>query len=142
GWTDLPMRNSFLPLVMELVRGPKGVQDRSWPRLESGDTLVVGEETFRAEEPGTFRFRDRLVEVALPAAESVPEVFETAEAGESLGVGSAVGKVSGGVEPSAGEESKSLWLWFAIAAALLFICENLWSRPRLVVEGDKQTANA
>ncbi len=142
GWSDLPMRNSFLPLLMELIRGEKGAPDRSWPRLEPGETLVDGEETFRAEEPGTFRFRDRLVEVALSSSESVPEVFETSEAGESLGVGNVLGKVTTGVESTEGEDSKSLWLWFAIAAALLFICENLWSRPRIGVEGEKQPANA
>ncbi len=141
-WTDLPMRNSFLPLIMELVRGSKGVIDRSWPRLESGETLVDGEETFRAEKPGTFRFRDRFVEVALAPSESIAEVIEPAETRESLGAGSILGKVNTSGEDLDEEESKSLWLWFAIAAVILFITENLWSRPRRTTVLEKETVNA
>ena len=142
GWTDLPMRNSFLPLIMELVSGPKGDQDRSWPRLQPGETLMFNDETFRARKPGVFRFQENLVEVELPASESVPEVYESAEAGESLGVGFEIESSSLTAETSTGEESKSLWLWFAIAATLLFICENLWSRPRLTGGEEQQSANA
>ena len=72
------MRNSFLPLLMELVLGSKGVIDRTRPRLESGETLVDGEKTFRAEQPGTFRFLDRVVEVSVAPSESIAEVIEPA----------------------------------------------------------------
>jgi len=141
-WTDLPMRNSFLPLLMELVRGSKGVVDRSWPRLESGETLVDGEETFRAEKPGTFRFRDRFVEVVLAPSESIAEVIEPSETRESLGTGFIPEKVIASGEDLEEEESKSLWLWFAIAAVILFIIENLWSKPRRTTVLEKETVNA
>jgi hypothetical protein len=29
------------------------------------------------------------------------------------------------------EENNPLWMWFAIAAAILLIIEMIWSRPRL-----------
>jgi len=141
-WTDLPMRNSFLPLLMELVRGSKGVVDRSWPRLESGETLVDGEKTFRAEQPGTFRFLDRFVEVALAPSETIAEVIEPAETRESLGAGSTLGKVETLGEDLGQEDDESLWLWFAIAAVILFISENLWSRPRRTTVLEKETVNA
>ena len=141
-WTDLPMRNSFLPLLMELIRGSKGAIDRSWPRLKSGETLVDGEKIFRAQEPGTFRFLDRFVEVALPPSESIAEVIESAETKESLGVSSNLGETEITGKDLDEEESKSLWLWFAIAAVILFIAENLWSRPRRTTEPEKDTVNA
>ncbi|MBT5911139.1 MAG: hypothetical protein HOH25_15205 [Opitutae bacterium] len=136
------MRNSFLPLLMELVRGSKGVIDRSWPRLESGETLVDGEKTFRAEQPGTFRFLDRFVEVALAPSESIAEVMEPAETIESLGAGSTLAKVETFGEDLGQEDDESLWLWFAIAAVILFIIENLWSRPRRTTVLEKETINA
>ncbi|SVD71830.1 uncharacterized protein METZ01_LOCUS424684, partial [marine metagenome] len=40
-WSDLPARNSFLPLLVELVKG-EGGEDRSWPHLEVGERLVAG----------------------------------------------------------------------------------------------------
>lgn len=143
-WTDLPMRNSYLPLLMELVHGAGGAPDRSWPRLVPGETLVVGEEVFRASEPGVFRFKDRFVEVVLPDSESSPEVFDAGEIGESLGGGasSELVKNVGDGDVSEKEAGESLWLWFAIAAAALFICENLWSRPRVSAAAATETGHA
>ena len=42
-WTDLPLRNSFLPLVMELsFGGLKTPSSRAWPVLEPGETWGPG----------------------------------------------------------------------------------------------------
>ena len=141
-WTDLPMRNSYLPLLMELVHGPEGARDRSWPRLLPGENLVAGEETFRAEEPGVFRFKDNFVEVILPDSESAPEVYDPSEISQSFGTGAASAKRAEKVETAEEEGGESLWLWFAIAAAALFVVENLWSRPRAIVNPHASVTSA
>ena len=127
-WSDLPARNSFLPLLGELVKG-EGGEDRAWPRLEVGGRLTLGEETFVAEEPGTFRFKDQFVEVSLPVAETSPEVFDREEALAILGAGKKSQTAQFG-ETSSENEGEPLWIWFAIACAVLFVMENLWISPR------------
>lgn len=127
-WSDLPTRKSFLPLLVELVKG-EGGEDRSWPRLEVGEQLSLGKDTFFAKEPGTFRFRDQFVEVSLPASETSPEIFAREEALGILGVGKRSSELETD-ETSAEEAGEPLWIWFAIACAVLFVIENLWVNPR------------
>ena len=129
-WTDLPLRNSFLPLLMELTQGKKqDLQSRGWPILEPGEELLGVEGDFIANEPGAFRFEDQWVEVVLSSAESSPDTLSINELSESLG-----GPVVGVIDPLLGgnqseEESNPLWMWFAIVATTLLIIEMLWSRP-------------
>ncbi len=127
-WSDLPARNSFLPLLVELVKG-EGGEDRAWPRLEVGEQLTLGDETFAAEKPGTFRFQDQFVEVNLPVAETSPEVFNREEALAILGSGKKSNALKSG-ETSADDTGEPLWIWFAIACGVLFVMENLWISPR------------
>jgi hypothetical protein len=68
--------------------------------------------------------------------------MEPVETRESLGAGSISRKVLTAGEDLDEEDSKSLWLWFAIAAVILFISENLWSRPRRTTVLEKETVNA
>jgi hypothetical protein len=82
------------------------------------------------------------VEVALAPSESIAEVMEPVETRESLGAGSISRKVLTAGEDLDEEDSKSLWLWFAIAAVILFIVEYLWSRPRRTTALQKETVNA
>ena len=72
-WTDLPLRNSFLPLLMELsFGGRKTMPSRAWPVLEPGDSWGEGDRVFKAFEPGVFRFEDQWLEVVPSLAESIP----------------------------------------------------------------------
>ena len=137
-WSDLPSRNSFLPLLVELVKG-EGGEDRSWPRLEVGERLTLGEETFVAENPGTFRFHDQFVEVALPIAETSSEIFDHEDALGILGAGTKRRELEVS-ENLAEKEGKSLWIWFAIACAALFVVENLWVSPRRLDEAKTSDA--
>lgn len=129
-WTDLPLRNSFLPLLMELTQGKnQDSQSRGWPILEPGEELAGIEGNFIAKKPGTFRFEDQWVEVVLSSSESSPETLSTNELSESLG-----GQEAEAISPLLGEnlseqDSDPLWMWFAILATTLLIIEMLWSRP-------------
>ncbi|MDG1325768.1 MAG: BatA domain-containing protein [Opitutales bacterium] len=136
-WTDLPLRNSFLPLLMELTQGSQ-VVSRSWPVIEPGEELIGIAENFTAKQPGTFRFQEQWVEVVLSSAESTPNTLSMNELTESLG-GPGIDSASsifGGVDSE--EESNPLWMWFAILATTLLIIEMLWSRPRNSSHAQKQ----
>ena len=85
-WTDLPLRNSFLPLLMELsFGGRKTMPSRAWPVLEPGDSWGEGDRVFKAFEPGVFRFEDQWLEVVPSLAESIPEVLDSDELLQSVG---------------------------------------------------------
>ena len=129
-WTDLPMRNSFLPLVMELsTGGRKTLSARAWPVLEPGETWGEDEQVFEATEPGTFRFGDQWLEVVLSQAESMPEVLSSIDLMQGMGgESSPILRTETGAQPSE-EDKEPLWLWFAILAGSLFIIEMIWSRP-------------
>ena len=129
-WTDLPLRNSFLPLLMELSFGNrKAIPTRAWPVLEPGGTWGEGENEFKAVEPGVFRFGDQWLEVVPSLAESVPEVLLGDELLQSVGGKFSPERNSSQVDEVGEEEREPLWLWFAILAATLLIIEMLWSRP-------------
>ena len=142
-WTDLPLRNSFLPLLMEMVKkGRMESTSRAWPILEPGDAWT-GSEVFRAEQPGTFRFEDQWIEVVPSLAESSPEVSTSAEVDLALGgKENARGQLADRSGDSSMENRLSLWLWFAIATSILLIVEMIWCRPKLktLVEEDKLNA--
>ena len=129
-WTDLPLRSSFLPLLMELTQSKKMKSaSRAWPILEPGQELVGNQGTFIATEPGVYRFEDQWIEVVLSPSEFIPNTFSQNVLSDSLG-GSKKGTVSKlkGLD-STEEDRNPLWMWFAMAAAILLIIEMLWSRP-------------
>ena len=129
-WTDLPLRNSFLPLLMELsFGGRKAMPARAWPVLEPGGTWGEGEQVFKAVEPGVFRFEDQWLEVVPSLAESIPEVLDSDELLQSVGGRFSSSPASSLAEGSGKEDREPLWLWFAILAASLLIIEMIWSRP-------------
>jgi len=130
-WTDLPLRNSFLPLLMELVKkGMTGSDSRAWPILEPGE-LWTGNQVFEAEQPGTFRFEDQWIEVIPSPAESSPEVVTSAELDLALGGKKEHPQIDLGKHGSALEPRHSLWLWFAIVTSILLFTEMIWCRPKL-----------
>ena len=129
-WTDLPLRNSFLPLLAELSR--TGVQvsgQRAWPVLEPGETYSASEE-FVAEKPGVFRLGEEWLEVILSPSESSPDTLALDDLKQSLGGGAnplPTQVDTAGIGDSA---SESLWLWFVLAATILLVVEMIWSRPQ------------
>jgi hypothetical protein len=129
GWTDLPLRNSFLPLLMELVQGGKNKVVKGWPVLESGEALKGTENDFLAEIPGAYRFEDQWVEVILSGTESTPETLPISQLKESFGnaVQKDIAKPLVNSEPDV--EKNPLWMWFALLASSILIIEMLWSRP-------------
>jgi hypothetical protein len=96
------------------------------------------EGSFKAKEPGTFRFEDQWVEVVLSPAESSPATVSVNEIYESLGVSATEVNEAFLAESIAEEERNPLWMWFAIFAATLLIIEMLWSRPSLQLSTQNQ----
>lgn len=132
GWTDLPLRNSFLPLLMELTQGSGSTpSSRAWPVLEPGEDLIGDQGRFQAVEPGAFRFEDQWIEVVLSSAESSPKTLSLNEISDSFGGDISAQKAQMQDQLKYEEENNPLWMWFAIAAAILLIIEMIWSRPRL-----------
>ena len=129
-WSDLPLRTSFLPLLMELTKKNK-TEDKAWPILEPGEQLGVGENQFLAEKPGVFRHAGKWLEVVFPTAESTPETLVEDEIKMMTGgLGNPSNDVREMVSSSVNEERNSLWLWFAILVASLLTIEMIWSKPK------------
>ena len=129
-WSDLPLRTSFLPLLMELSKKNK-TEDKAWPILEPGEQLGVGENEFLAEKPGVFRHAGKWLEVVFPTAESTPETLVEDEIKMMTGgLGNPSNDVREMVSSSVNEERNSLWLWFAILVASLLTIEMIWSKPK------------
>ena len=129
-WTDLPLRNSFLPLLAELSR--TGVQvsgQRAWPVLEPGETYSASEE-FVAEKPGVFRLGEEWLEVMLSPPESSPDTLALDDLKQSFGGGANPLPVQVDTAGLGDSASESLWLWFVLAATILLVVEMIWSRPQ------------
>jgi len=133
-WTDLPTRNSFLPLLVELCAlGPGQTNDRSVKILHPGEQFALDGAVFTAKEPGLFRHREERIEVQANLAESSPEVMNQEEMTEAL-LGS-VGLLQSSPRVEAEEsgnpnQGTPLWMWFALVAGVLLIAEMILSLPR------------
>ena len=135
-WTDLPMRNSFLPLLVELCGLNQSDElTGNSIRLQSGENRELSSAVFSAWQPGLFQVDGRRIEVVHPFAESIPELIDKAELIDALSGGSASG--SGDVLDSFSPDHPAhtpLWHWFALGVALLFFLEMIFSSPRGVPE--------
>jgi hypothetical protein len=129
-WTDLPLRNSFLPLLMELIEGGSGSTEEGWPILEPGDLLQGEQNDFVAKMPGAFRHEDQWLEVVLPSSESTPETLSSAELDDILNSALKEADVVGTISENQEGDSDPLWMWFAFVAVCIFIIEIIWSRPK------------
>ena len=141
-WSDLPLRTSFLPLLMELTK-KNNQQDQTLPVLEVGEQLGAGTEGFLAEKPGVYRHAGKWVEVVFPIAESVPETLSEDEI--KLRAGHLANMPITSVEEpslSMNDDQYSLWLWFAILAGSLLTIEMLWSRPHSGIEQKERISHA
>ena len=141
-WSDLPLRTSFLPLLMELTK-KNNQQEQTLPVLEVGDQLGAGTEGFVAVKPGLYRHADKWVEVVFPIAESVPEVLSADEI--NLRAGDLANTPTTSREDSflsMDDDQYSLWLWFAILAGSLLTIEMIWSRPHSGIEQKEGISHA
>ena len=129
-WTDLPLRNSFLPLLMELVQGGANSSVEGWPVLKPGGILKGGQDDFVANEPGAYRFEDQWLEVVMSSSESTPYTLTETEINEILDGALKVSEVNDLVYDSKNGEENPLWMWFAFAAVCILIIEIFWSRPK------------
>jgi len=130
-WTDLPVRNSFLPLLVELGGfGHSLEKDTSRVRLEVGEVLGEGDDLFVAREPGLFKRGSNWVEVVLPIAESMPEVFTVSEISEHIrGYNQTTSADVDKASFMAKNRDTSLWVWIAGAIFLFLLLENILAKP-------------
>ena len=131
-WCDLPLRNSFLPLVRELLTGFGEQPESQWPSISVGETLSSPDgKKFEGTEPGLFQWENELIAVNVPREESVSGVLPVDTVRESLGSAGrlSTNKQNGPTKPE-DELGEPLGQWLALLAAGLFLAESLWVRPR------------
>jgi hypothetical protein len=129
-WTDLPLRNSFLPLLVELCAlNHKQESIGGSIRLQGGDSMEVGGKPVGTLNLGLFQMGEKRIEVVHPLVESMPEVINRNELTEAL-VGNPPSVPAGfsgnQVRPKSGIP---LWPWFALASAILLVMEMISSAP-------------
>ncbi len=132
-WTDLPVRNSFLPLLVELGGfGQSLEKDTNRVRLEVGEVLGEGDDLFVAQEPGLSKRGSQWVEVVLPLTESMPEVFTIAEMSEQIrGFSETTSANEDKASFMAKDRDTSLWAWIAGAIFFFLLLENILAKPPL-----------
>ena len=141
-WSDLPLRTSFLPLLMELVRKEKR-KDQTLPLLEPGEQYGKREQPFLAQRPGVFRHAGRWLEVVFPSAESITDTLSDQELNNRLGLRvNLPAEEKAEVGALADKDRNSLWMWFAILVATLLTIEMLWSRPLPSSQDSKGVSHA
>lgn len=132
-WTDLPTRNSFLPLLVELCGlANDDLADHQEDEIFCGEMITHEGESFIAEVPGLYRFGDKKITVHSLLSESMPEVLSEHEVFESLNGSrssseSLENELSLPVHTLANHQS--LWMWFALASGVLLIVETMLSCP-------------
>jgi len=127
------VRNSFLPLLVELGGfGQSLEKETTRVRLEVGEVLGEGDDLFVAQEPGLSKKGSQWVEVVLPLAESMPEVFTVSEISEQIRGLSATASAEEEKASLIGKNrDSSLWAWIAGALFLFLLLENILAKPPL-----------
>ena len=142
-WTDLPVRNSFLPLFVE-VCGLSFANSSSshTTRLNLGDQYGEGESTFIASKPGLFKVDSHLIEVVSPLSESMPEVLNAGEVTSMIsGPIPAASTTEKEISPT-DRKDQSLWLWITCAILCVVLFENIFSRPNPSEKGEGNVIHA
>lgn len=130
-WSDLPLRNAFVPLVGEIAR-EASAGTASLLRLEVGDTPpsdlpeLLG---FSTASPGV-HLRDQLpVEVNLPRREGLPDLIAPAQIVNQRLDQTAATRSPGShpLDPAASSVIE-LWPYALLAALFLFLAESMLSR--------------
>ena len=84
-WTDLPMRNSFLPLLIELCDlNQRSESIAGTLRLEAGNHPEWSDHSLETRQIGLFQVGEQRIEVVHPLIESMPEVMGKNELHEAL----------------------------------------------------------
>ncbi|MEL0004766.1 MAG: BatA domain-containing protein [Opitutales bacterium] len=142
-WTDLPVRNSFLPLFVEVCG--LSFADSSFShttRLNLGDQYGEGESTFIASKPGLFKVNNQLIEVVSPLSESMPEVLNAGEVTSMIsGPIPAASTTEKEISPT-DRKDQSLWLWITCAILCVVLFENIFSRPNPSEKGEGNVIHA
>lgn len=134
-WSDLPLRNSFLPVIREVLSGYGEQKTRQWPDIPIGGELQPEDtkmDPFQATEAGLYQWEDQLVSVNTPREESSPATLPAAAVLQNLGASGPIQKRLGAGEvPNANNpgDATALAKWFALAAVLCLLAEGLWIRP-------------
>lgn len=131
-WTDLPMRNSFLPLLVELGSLNHTEQDQGETlRLQAGVQKELSGTLVDTEKIGLLQVGDQRIEIVHPLVESMPEVMRENDLLDALVGGHTLSQ--GGdiaMNPSSSQDqSQSLWQWFALGVFVLLIIEMIFSAP-------------
>jgi len=130
-WTDLPMRNAFLPLLLELCGLASGAElEGPVSRVEAGTIWVGGDQLVDTGTTGLFQKGDQRFEVVHPISESMPEVMNHNELLEALS-GSRWNRTEVDlVDPAEHNSSMhSLWPWIALIGTIFLIIEMILSVP-------------
>ncbi len=133
-WTDLPMRNSFLPLLVEL--GSLHAKDQGnggTLRLQAGEHQEISQTLVETKEIGLLQVGDQRIEVVHPLVESMPEVMSKNELLDALAGGRLLAGDADSILPSPHpDEAQSLWPWIAMFVSLLLVVEMIVSAPSFV----------
>ena len=140
-WSDLPLRTSFLPVLMEISHGNEDTE-QTLPILEPGERYGESDQQFTATQPGIHRFGERWLEVVFPPAESSVDTISENELKDMLKGGLVSDSLRFSRSEVGKKEHNSLWLWFAILAATFLTIEMIWSRPPYSSNQEKGISNA
>ncbi len=126
GWTDLPLRNSFLPLVRELLEEGFDVE-RQRNRLfveEAAPHLAEG-----MDRPGTLDLEGQLWEINVNPSESTVARVDTRQWLPSVLTEGPIQVAQASLENplgATGGQDKHLWPWFLMFALTALFLESLW----------------
>lgn len=125
-WTDLPLRNSFLPLVRELMEEGFDL-DRQRNRLyvEEAAPLLAEE----MDRPGTLEVEEKLWEINVNPSESTLARVDTGQWLPSVLTGEPIQVAQASVPApwgATGGKDKHLWPWFLMFALAALFVESLW----------------
>ena len=135
-WSDLPLRNCFLPIIRELLSGYGEQIVRQWPNLSIGQTLSSEEaeaEPFEATEAGLFRWEDDLISVNTAREESSTEILTLETIRQNLGASDTIQKrltPLDAIQDSEDEKDNPLVRGLLLLALGLLLIESLWVRPK------------
>lgn len=142
-WTDLPMRNSFLPLLVELgglnkrEQGGAGIL-----RLQAGDENNLHEASLDSQRIGLFQLGEQRIEIVHPLLESMPELMAKNELIDALSGGQLISDNESTLDDvKETNNAQSLWHLFALTAAILLYVEMILSAPFALTRDKPEVAS-
>ncbi|MDB3958440.1 BatA domain-containing protein [Opitutales bacterium] len=141
-WTDLPLRNSFLPLLVELCALNQKQESLGGAiRLQAGEAMEIGDNPVDTQNLGLFQMGEKRIEVVHPLVESMPEVINQNELTEALVGNSSSVPADLSVNQVKAQSGIPLWPWFALASAILIITEMILSAPVSKTHNSEESAS-